>query len=195
MAGQELRRVCAIGAARARHWGFVQQAHCPAGRLGTQDHATARRSGRACLPSVRGRRSHLYSEAVRAGHRRGRNGRHVSGPKPVWRPATAARHPQAAGTTSLIRPLLAPAAAPRSTGTLPCELRVCSPAAAWPAAGGPPSSRRVHSPGPRRRHPGGPSRWLVGAPVYKSVYTHPAVKPGRSSPGPVTCAFSSGGGI
>jgi hypothetical protein len=59
------------------------------------------------------------------------NGRHVSGPNPVLRPATAVRHPQAAGTTSLIRPLLASVAAPRTTGTLPCELRVCSPSAAW----------------------------------------------------------------
>ena len=137
-----------------------------------------------------------YSEAVRAGHRRGRNGRHVSGPNPVSRPATAARHPQAAGTTSLIGPLLAPVAAPRSTGTLPCELRVYSSAAAraccWRAtflATG--CTRHGHEDAIQAARPGG---WF-GAPVYKSVYTHPAARPGRSSPGPVTCTFSSGGGI
>jgi hypothetical protein len=142
VAGQELRRVCASRAAGARHWGFVQQAHCPAGRLGTkitppgEDQAVP-----ACLASGDSAVT-ATAEAVRAGHRRGRNGRHVSGPNPVLRPATAVRHPQAAGTTSLIGPLLAPVAAPRSTSSLPCELRVCSPAAAWPAAGGPPSLRR-----------------------------------------------------
>jgi len=98
----------------------VQQAHCPAGRLVPkitppgEDQAVQAcpASGHGAVTPPTARR---WGPVIAA-----ENGRHVSGPNPVLRPATAVRHPQAAGTTSLIRPLLAPAAAPRSTGTLPC---------------------------------------------------------------------------